>query len=234
VDQRSADRIRNTSFSLAVRGYDRNEVNQFLGELADWLEGRGDDATAELVRAELERIGDQTANILTEAHDAAQTIRDEAEREVRQTLVDANLKAEALHADADEYADSVREEADTYVRKARTDADAYAHKARADADTYAGGVRQEVDGAKKEARSAAEREAKRLVEDATRRRRDIEAVISDLEQRRDAVLNELDKLASGLAGTATEHRGGDPEAVEGEAGDDGQPAAKPRTAQKPK
>ena len=46
----------------------------------------------------------------------------------------------------------------------------------------------------------------RIVGEANKRKADIEALISDLEQRRDAVLAELDRLASGIAGTATEHR----------------------------
>ena len=45
-------------------------------------------------------------------------------------------------------------------------------------------------------------------------------MISDLEQRRDAVLAELDRLASELAGTATEHR-----PPPGEHGEDAEPEA---------
>jgi DivIVA domain-containing protein len=234
VDRKSADRIRNASFSHAVRGYDRHEVDQFLAELADWLEASGGDAASERVRDELERIGEQTSNILTEAHDAGQTIRSEAEREVRQTLVDANLKSEALRAEADEYAEQAREEADTYARKARADADGYAHKTRADADGYAAAAHQEADGARKEARGAAQREAQQVVEGATQRRRQIEKVISDLEERRDVVLGELERLASGLAGTATQHRDtarGDGDGDE-PAGDGEAPAGQRQTAQK--
>jgi DivIVA domain-containing protein len=249
VDLRSVDRIRKVSFALAVRGYDRNEVDRFLAELADWLEGRTDqDANAEAVREELERIGEQTANILTDAHDAGQTMREEAQREVRQTLVDANLKAEAIGAEAQEHADALRADADDYARKTRADADgyalrtreevdAYATETRADADAYARGVREEAEGVRKEARGEAERDAKRVLDDANRRRRDMEAVISDLEQRRDGVLNELEKLASGLAGTATQHRGTGTEAA-ADSADGDEPATKaepkPQTAQKSK
>lgn len=188
MDPRSVDRIRKANFSHSVRGYDRHEVDQFLAELADWLDERGDDATSELVRAELERIGEQTSNILTEAHDAAQTIREEAECEVRQTLVDANLKSEALRSGAEEYAEQLR----------------------ADVDAEAQRMRREFEASVKEKRAEAEQEAERIVKEATKRRRDTEAVISDLEERRDAVLSELERLASGLAGTATQHRGSPP------------------------
>lgn len=231
MDPQSVDRIRSASFSLAVRGYDRQEVDRFLGELADWLEGEDGDAISDAVRAELERIGEQTANILTEAHDAGETIRADAEREVRQKLVDANLKSESLRSDAEAYAEEVREDADAYARKVRGEADSYAHKTRADADSYARGVREEVDAAKQDAGAAAKREAQRIVEEANRRRREIETVISDLEQRRDAVLNELEKLASGLAGTATEHRGAQPAAA---SDGDSEPRTKPKTAPKSK
>jgi DivIVA domain-containing protein len=239
VDPRSVDRIRKANFSHAVRGYDRHEVDQFLADLADWLDERGDDATSELVRAELERIGEQTSNILTEAHDAAQTIREEAEREVRQTLVDANLKSEALRSGADEYADETRQGADNYARKirteaathseqVRTDADEYAGQLRADADADAQKMRTEFEASVKEQRAAAEQEAERIVKEASRRRRDTEAVISDLEERRDAVLSELERLASGLAGTATQHRGS-PRAGDQADGED-EAASAPRAA----
>ena len=60
--------------------------------------------------------------------------------------------------------------------------------------------RREAEADADESAPAAERDAKRIVAEATRRKADIEAVISDLEQRRDAVLAELDRLASGIAG----------------------------------
>ena len=70
MDGHSIDRIRNASFAHAVRGYDRHEVDQFLRELADWLEEGGEsEAATEQIRAELERVGDQTGAILTEAHE---------------------------------------------------------------------------------------------------------------------------------------------------------------------
>jgi DivIVA domain-containing protein len=197
LDAHSIDRIRNASFAHAVRGYDRHEVDQFLGELADWLERDGAGAAAsEQVRAELARTGEQVADLLTEAHDAAQEIREDAAAQSRQSLVQANATAESLRAEAGEYADETREQADLYARKVRGDADAYVEQ-----------TREEADAAAVESRRAAEAEAERIIDDANRRRRDVEAVISDLEERRDAVLGELERLASGITGAATQHRG---------------------------
>ena len=196
MDSHSINRIRNANFAHAVRGYDRHEVDQFLGELADWLErDAGAGVASGEDRDELERVGEQVAGILTEAHDAAEEIRENASSEVRKSLVQANVTAESLRSQAGEYADETREEADLHARTARAEADSYAEQ-----------TREAADGAAAEAREAAEREAQRIVEEANRRKRDTEAVISDLEERRDAVLAELERLASGIAGTATQHR----------------------------
>ncbi len=241
MDYDSVERIRSATFTPARRGYDKREVDRFLSELADWLETGGDDDTrSELVRRELERIGEQTAKILTEAHEVAQAIRTEAEHETRQALVDANLNAEAMRSSADEYAEQSREEADTYARKVRADADSYDAEARAEADayaeqtrgeaeTYAGRIREEADAAVAEQRQESEREGERIVADANRRKGEIEKVISDLEQRRDAVVAELERLASGIRGTATQHRAPSDqsrseEAPSDEVDDSGQPA----------
>lgn len=194
----SIERIRDATFSLTVRGYDRNEVDAFLAQLADWLEtgGGGGAAAVEAVRTELERIGEQTAGILTEAHQAAEGIRADASAGVRQQLVDANQTTETIRAEAAEYAADTRDEADAYARKVRGEADAYASRTTAEIEAEIG-----------EDREAAEKEAARIVADANKRKADIDSVIGDLEKRRDAVLAELDRLASGIAGTATEHRG---------------------------
>jgi DivIVA domain-containing protein len=198
VQERSIDRIRNATFSHAVRGYDRQEVDGFLRELADWLEEGGEsEAASETIRAELERIGEQTASILSEAHDAG---------EARQKLIDANATAETVRSDANEQAERVREDADAYSLKTRTEADEYAQRVRGDADAYAAELRAEVESEAEEKRAEANRDAERTVAEANRRKADIDSLISDLEQRRDAVLAELERLASGITGAASQHR----------------------------
>jgi DivIVA domain-containing protein len=209
LDAHSLNRIRNASFAHAVRGYDRHEVDRFLNELADWLERDGAGGAAEQVRAELARTGEQVAGILTEAHDAAEAISDEAAAEARKSLVQANATAESLRAEAEEYAEETREGADAYARKVRAEADAHLER-----------TREETEAAAAESRRSAEAEAERIVEEANRRRRDVEAVISDLEQRRDAVLVELERLASGITGAATQHRS--PQPAEDSDGDSGE------------
>jgi DivIVA domain-containing protein len=208
VQEPSIERIRNATFPLSVRGYDRSEVDTYLAELADWLEtgGGGGAAAVEAVRTELERIGEQTAQILTEAHQAGEGIRADASAGVRQQLVEANRTSETVRAEAAEYAADTRDEADAYARKVRGEADAYASRTTA-----------EIEGELAEDREAAKKDADRTIAEANKRKADIESVITDLEKRRDAVLAELERLASGIAGTATEHR---PPSSEASASDD--------------
>jgi DivIVA domain-containing protein len=200
----SIERIRNATFPLSVRGYDRTQVDAFLAEIATWLEtgGGGGAAAEEATRTALERVGEQTASILTEAHRAAEQIREDATASVRGQLVDANSTAEKVREEAAEYAADTRDEADAYARKVRGDADAYASRTTA-----------EIESELAEDREAAKKEAERIVADANKRKADIESVIGDLEQRRDAVLAELDRLASGITGTASQHRSSDEEAL---------------------
>lgn len=197
MQEPSIERIRNATFALTVRGYDRNEVDRYLAQIADWLEtgGGGGAAAVEAVRTELEQIGERTSGILSEAHQAAEGIRADASAGARQQLVEANNTAETVRAEAAEYAADTRDEADAYARKVRSEADAYASRTTA-----------EIESELSEEREAAKKDAARTVADANKRKSDIESVITDLEKRREAVLAELERLASGITGTASEHR----------------------------
>jgi DivIVA domain-containing protein len=94
VDRDSIDRIRGATFPIGRRGYEKREVDRFLNRLADWLEtGGGDQSRAELLRRDLERIGQQTGKILTDAHDVAERLRSEAERETHRIVEEAQEHA---------------------------------------------------------------------------------------------------------------------------------------------
>ena len=104
VDQTSLDRIRNATFPSSKRGYDKQEVEKFLARLADWLEtGGGDESRSETVKRELERVGERTGAILSQAEDSAQQIRAEAEAEVGGNTEAAARRGlrEETRADAD-------------------------------------------------------------------------------------------------------------------------------------
>jgi DivIVA domain-containing protein len=196
VDQTSLDRIRNATFPSARRGYDKHEVEKFLARLADWLEtGGGDESRSDAVKRELERVGQRTGAILAQAEDSAQQIRAEAEEEARGTVNEATVKAE-----------EIRSEADTYSQQTRSAANAYAEETRGSVDREAAETTRQAEQDAQEAVASAEAQARRIVEEGTRRREDIEAVIADLVRRRDEVLAGTKRLADDLTRAAEEHR----------------------------
>jgi DivIVA domain-containing protein len=229
VDQITGiERIRTATFTLARRGYDKREVEQFLNRIADWLEtGGGDETRAGIVKRELERVGHHTAGILASAEDSAEQIRADATQLAEQTTDKARAAATATRESADEYAEKTRHAADAYAAKVRQEADEYDAQARKSADLYAGKTREAADldaaatleaaekdaamtleDADHEARNrldAAEAKAKRVVDEGAARRRDIEAVISDLVEHRDGVIMDAKRLAAELREVADGH-----------------------------
>jgi len=221
VDQESIERIRTATFPTGRRGYDKREVDRFLTRLADWLEtGGADHGPSDAVRRELEQVGEQTAKILTEAHAVAERLRVQAEREVEGLTEGAQTQAAQKRAEADKILAEAQGAAETAAEKLRTEADKYATKTRTDADRNA-----------EQSLTKARAEAKRIVDEANERKQDIEAVIADLEARRDEVLDSLERMSTELAGTATQHAKATAEkaadaaakAREGEESTDGQP-----------
>jgi DivIVA domain-containing protein len=195
VDRDSIDRIRSATFPIGRRGYDKREVDKFLISLAEWLEtGGADQSRSDVVRRELERVGEEVGKVLTEAHDVGERLRVQAEREVEGLTEGAQAQADRTRAEADKILAEAQGVAETAAEKLRTDADAYATQTRTEADRDA-----------EQTLSKARAEAKRIVEESNARKQDIESVIADLEARRDEVLESLERLSSELAGTATQH-----------------------------
>jgi DivIVA domain-containing protein len=129
VDQTSLDRIRNATFPSSRRGYDKHEVEKFLGRLADWLEtGGGDESRSDAVKRELKRVGERTGAILAQAEESAQQIRAEAEDEARGTVNTANLEATETRTEADNYATERRAAADQQAQEAIEQAQAQARR----------------------------------------------------------------------------------------------------------
>lgn len=237
MQQDSIERIRSATFSISRKGYDKREVEDFLSKLADWLEtGGADQALSDVIRQELERVGERTGRILATAHEAADEIRVEIEQEAARIAEDARREGMRARSLADEYAAETRADADRDAAQARQEAHLYAGNARDDADRrsaeaeeHAEGVRAEAEQEAAEKRSAAEEEARetieeaktkadQIVEEANRRRRDIETVISDLTSRRDAVLDEVRRLTGELSSAVGGEPGTESPAAEAEEG----------------
>lgn len=120
----SIEQIRTATFPLARRGYERREVDEFLSELADWLEsGGGDEARQELVKRELERVGERTSAILAAAEDSAERTRVEAEEDARFERREADEYSQRTRGGADEYAEATVNSADAEAKRLITEAE---------------------------------------------------------------------------------------------------------------
>lgn len=217
MEENSIDRIRTATFAVARRGYETREVEAFLGKLADWLEGGGEDeARTEIVRRELERVGQRTAGILASAEESAEQLRHEGETEAKTTIESARTDAARTREEADAYAAKKRVSADDYSNKLRTGADEYSTVTRQGADAYAEKTRTKADDDARQTRgeadeqaartvAAAEVKSKRIVDEGVKRRRDIEAVIADLVDHRNGLIAESNKLADELRGVTSRH-----------------------------
>lgn len=185
MDQDSVDRIRRATFNTSRRGYDPNEVDAYLHDLADWLDGGGAEVEpSEAVRHELDSVGRHTAGVLSAAGEAAGSIRSDAEAEAAETIESARVEANAARVEANDYAERTRAEADEYAQAERGKADAYALRMREEAGEQAG----------------------KIIADGQSRRDALEQVISDLAERRDKLLDELEEIAGSIAGTASRAR----------------------------
>jgi DivIVA domain-containing protein len=118
VEQDSIERIRSATFSISRKGYDKREVERFLGKLADWLEaGGGDQTRSDLVKREVERVGEKTARILSEAEASAEQTRAEAVEEAAETLERARAQAAETRESAEEHARHTVDEAEAKARR---------------------------------------------------------------------------------------------------------------------
>lgn len=207
VDPERIEKIRKPGFDSAALGYNRRQVDQFLAALADWLEGADapDERTAAF-KAEIDRINEQTSGVLAAAGTAAAELRSSAEREAAEAVEEAEREAGEKRATADGYSESTRSEADGYAEKARGDADAYSESARSEADGFASQRRTEAESEAGRIVADAQTQADQMLADGRAQVSDLEIEITELRERRNVLLDDLEHLASTLTGTASLHR----------------------------
>ena len=112
-------------------------------------------------------------------------------------LLTTEQESEELRAQTEEECAELCSQAEAASLEARRAADEYAKKAREKADQDA-----------RRTGEAASAKAKGIVEEAERRRAQIEAVIAELDAHRDGTLQELERLRGELASTIGEHKSG--------------------------
>jgi DivIVA domain-containing protein len=208
------------SFNLTRRGYDRDEVDRFLSELAERLEqaerergGAPAAGSSEAVRRELERITAKAAELLAEAEQGADRVRGEATQEASRLLARAREDAEAAKLTAEQ----AREEALAETEHRRQEADAYAERVRGEADADAKALRSQAASELADAVDRAEAVARAEADDEQRRL--LAAELAELASRRDAAREELRKIAGILADAAGQEPAAGPGAGEAADGD---------------
>jgi len=104
----ASERLREVSFPLVMRGYDRHAVDQFVAELLTQVEDLESNQTREgVVQKALGELGEETAGILQRAHETADDITSRSRSQAEARLQRAEREAEILRHDADEYAEQV-------------------------------------------------------------------------------------------------------------------------------
>jgi cell division septum initiation protein DivIVA len=114
-----------------------------------------------------------------------------------QILLTTEKESEQLRAQTEEECAELHAQAEAASREARRAADEYANK-----------VREKADEDARRTGEAASAKAKGIVEEAERRRAQIEAAIAELDARRDATLRDMERLRGELASTVAEHKPG--------------------------
>jgi DivIVA domain-containing protein len=100
--------LREASFPLAVRGYDRRAVDEFLDELRAFVDDLEAHQTREgVVQKALDELGEETAGILQRAHETADEIAARSRAQADGRLQRAEREAEIVKREADEYAEQV-------------------------------------------------------------------------------------------------------------------------------
>ncbi|HEY7280601.1 MAG TPA: DivIVA domain-containing protein [Actinomycetota bacterium] len=222
ADWALADEIRRRRFSVVPDGYSPDEVHDYLGHLA------GTFATlrsqiGELRRATVPTAGPEgmsdlaarMADVLREAEDHANQLRQEAEQESTKLVADARQEA-------DRVLDEARKEADRTVVAARTDAEKSvaghveaARNAAVEADKAVSAANAEAAKVVAEAREEAGRVRAGAEEAAAQARSDADRRTAEALEFRDMVLVELrgavERIATAAPAFPSDERGSEPE-----------------------
>jgi DivIVA domain-containing protein len=104
----ASELLRDASFPMAVRGYDRRAVDEFVEELRTLVADLEAHQTREgVVQRALDELGEETAGILQRAHETADEIAARSRAQADGRLQRAEREAEIVKRDADEYAEQV-------------------------------------------------------------------------------------------------------------------------------
>jgi hypothetical protein len=104
----ASERLREVSFPLAVRGYERAAVDDFVKAVRAMVAELEATQTREgVVQKALDDVGVETAGILQRAHEAADELTRRSRSDADDRLQRAEIEADELRREADEYSEQV-------------------------------------------------------------------------------------------------------------------------------
>ena len=187
MNEEILQRLRDPQLRVAMRGYDRLEVDAMLSEIAERIEAGELTPPAPSVAGELRGISERVESILTAATEAADHLRAESTK-----------RAEQVTQEAEQAAEHARHEADSYATETRGAADSYAKQTRTAAEQEATELREETARLSDASSAAAEEQAAEIVREAELERDRVKASIAGLREQRQAVVDSIERLRGNL------------------------------------
>jgi DivIVA domain-containing protein len=170
--------LRDVRFSAAMRGYDREAVDQYVSRVNQLLAELQITASPESAIAHaLDQVADETKSLLAQAHETAEEI-------TRHSRSHADDRIQRVTQEAEQLSEAAEQEA----RKLRDDA---AHEARE--------VREAAAKEAREVREAAQREARETRDAAEKRVRELETDAQAILEERAHMIGELRELLRRLS-----------------------------------
>lgn len=195
--------LENPGFATKMRGYDPDEVDAFLAQVAATLRQHKD--TAE--RA-YQVVGEELGDLLQQARDRADAMLAAAEKEAAKVTTAAEKEATEVTAAAAEAAEKTREKAAKAAARTRREAEEESTRVRAEAETAASETRKAADEdalrTRTEAAEAAEQLRVASEKDAEERTARADEVVRQLEAKEAAARERVSTLRAQLAGLATQ------------------------------
>jgi DivIVA domain-containing protein len=163
--------IANKKFTVVMRGYDRDEVDEFLSKLELSFKGALHEATQISASDLAARLGQEVGSVLASAEQAADKVRRSAAQDAARIRGQAEHEASAIRQAALEEVEALpraaAEEAEEIIKQAEADATSIRDRATADA----GEVIREAKMIATRLENAAKAQCAELLDDALRRRR---------------------------------------------------------------
>ena len=146
--------IRNVSFPVSVRGYDRRAVDAYVARvnniIAELEVSRSPQAA---VRHALDRLSEQTSGVLQQARESAEQITASARADAEETTAHAKAEAAEIVVNASDLADATKAEADGILANAKAEAEKTLAASRAEAAERRKRVEEEIAATREEALS---------------------------------------------------------------------------------